>query len=333
MRINIFALAFYATLVGCQQNATETVARKAPESLKKVTVACTTLPQSTLIHVALAKGYFAQEGLEVQASLHPFGRLALKQVIENKADFGIAAETPFMFNVLKGEQLFVIANISQTTSNNAIVARRDAGITERGELAGKRIGYPPGTSAEFFLDSMLTARGIARKDILSVPMKPDEMLGAMLAKKVDAVSAWNYPLTVLKQQLGANAILFFDRQIYTETFNVVLQQKYVRENPATVESFLRAIIKSEDFVLKNKEEAQALHSEATNTDINLVRSVWDEFSYHVNLDQALLIMLEDETRWAMENKVTDQTVMPDYRNYIHFDSLKAISPSRVTLRR
>lgn len=333
VRIDIFALALYVALAGCQQNATENVAQNAPASLKKITVAYTTQPQSTLIHAAVAKGYFAQEGLEVQTSLHPFGKLALQQVIENKADFGIAAETPFMFGVLKGEKLFVIANISQSTTNNAIAANRDAGITERGELAGKRVGYTPGTSGEFFLDSMLTAKGIARTDILSVPMKPDDMLEAMLAKKVDAVSTWNYPLTLIKQQLGAKGILFFDRQIYTETFNVVLQQKYARENPATVKSFLRAIIKAEGFVLKNKEEAQVLHSKATNTDINLVRAVWDEFSYYVSLDQTLLIMLEDETRWAMKNKLTDQTVMPDYRNYIHFDSLKAVAPSRVTFRR
>ncbi|MBI3774933.1 MAG: NrtA/SsuA/CpmA family ABC transporter substrate-binding protein [Gammaproteobacteria bacterium] len=333
MWINIFTLILFATLAGCEQSTPENPGGHAAAALKKITVAYTTQPQSTLVQAAVAKGYFVQEGLDVQSSLHPFGKLALQQVLENKADIAIAAETPFMFAVLKGEKLFVIANFEQTTTNNAIVARRDAGISERAELAGKRIGYTPGTTGEFFLDSMLTAKGIARSEIQPVPLKPDEMLDAMLAKHVDAVSTWNYPLTLIKQQLGANAVVFFDKQIYTETFNAVAQQKFVQENPLIVQSFLRALIKAEAFVTQHTDEAQLINSQAGNVDIKLVRAVWGDFHYRVNLDQTLLITLEDETRWAIKNHLTDQTVMPDYRDYIHLDSLKAVSPGTVTIDR
>ena len=333
MWIKISALSLFVLLTGCQPTAPENVSQKPPALLKKITIAYTTQPQSTLLHAAVAKGFFADEGLDVQASIHPFGKAALQMVLENKADLAAAAETPFMFSVLKGEKLFVIANIEQTTTNNAIVARRDAGISEKGELAGKRIGFTPGTTGEFFLDSMLTVKGIARADIQSVPLKPDEMLDAILTKKVDAVSTWNYPLTLIKQQLGANGVMFFDKQIYTETFNMLAQQKFVNENPDTIKSFLRAMVKAEDFVAQHTDEAQAIHSKATSTDINLVRTVWGEFNYHINLDQTLLITLEDETRWAIKNKLTDQTVMPDYRNSIHFESLKAVKPDVVTISR
>jgi len=71
-------------------------------------------------------------------------------------------------------------------------------------------------------------------------------------------------------------------------------------------------------------------SSATKTDLDLIREVWNAFNYRVVLDKKLLITLEDETRWAMKNKLTDQTVMPDYQNYIHFDSLRAVKPDAIS---
>jgi NitT/TauT family transport system substrate-binding protein len=42
--------------------------------------------------------------------------------------------------------------------------------------------------------------------------------------------------------------------------------------------------------------------------------------------------LEDETRWAIKNLLTDRTVMPNYRNYIYSDGLKAVAPRAVRLK-
>jgi NitT/TauT family transport system substrate-binding protein len=86
-----------------------------------------------------------------------------------------------------------------------------------GDLKGKRVGFTPGTTSDFFLDAFLTANGLTRQDIQPVALKPDEMQDAMIAKKVDAVSTWNYPLTLIAQKLSSDGIVFYDQQIYTET--------------------------------------------------------------------------------------------------------------------
>lgn len=325
------SLMFIAALMGCKQSSPQDAAQQAAKPLQKVTVAYTYQPQSTLVHVAMMKGYFAEEGLDVQPLMHTFGKAALQAVIDNKADFATVAETPVMFNVLKGEKIFVIANIEASSLNNAIVARKDAGIAMPGDLKGKRIGFIPGTTSDFFLDSLLTANGFTREEVVPVALKPEEFQDAIMAKKVDAVSIWNYPLTQIKQQLGAEGTIFYDREIYTETFNIAAQQDFVQKNPETVKRFLRALIKAEDFVTKNPGEAQAVMSSATNIDKDLIRDVWDAFNYQVVLDQTLLITLEDETRWAMKNKLTDQTLMPDYQSFIHIDSLNEVKPEAIRM--
>jgi len=300
---------------------------------QKITVALTGQPQSTLVHVALSKGYFLNEGLDVQPLMHTFGKEALQSVLDGKADFATVAETPVMFSVLKGDRIFVIANIESSSVNDAVLARRDAGIARPGDVKGKRVGFTPGTTSDFFLDSFLTAQGLTRQQIAPVPLKPDEMQDALLTKKVDAVATWNYPLTQIRRQLGAQAVIFYDRQIYTETFNIAAMQDFVRQNPQTLKRFLRALIQAEDFVARQPEQAQDIVTAAIKVDKELVKEVWDAFSYQVRLDQNLLITLEDETRWAMKNKLTDKTVMPNYAEYIHVDSLRAVKPEAVKLKR
>lgn len=325
-------LMLVAALMGCQKPPSQN-AEQQKISPQKITVAYTYQPQSTLVHVAVAKGYFAGEGLDVQPLMHTYGKAALQSVTENKADFATVAETPVMFNVLKGEKIFVIANIEASSTNNAIVARKDAGIAAPGDLKGKRIGFTPGTTSDFFLDSLLTANGLTRKEIQPVALKPEEMQDAMMAKKVDAVSTWNYPLTQINRQLGADGIIFYDREIYTETFNIAARQDFVQKNPETVKHFLRALIKAENFVMENPDEAQAIMSSATKIDKSLIRDVWNAFNYHVVLDQVLLITLEDETRWAMKNKLTERAAMPDYLSFIHIDSLRAVKPEAIKMNR
>jgi NitT/TauT family transport system substrate-binding protein len=326
-------LVFLTTLVGCDKSPSQNAAKPSAESNQKITFAYTYQPQSTLAHVATSKGYFKEEGLEVQPLMRSFGKEALQALLENKAEFATVAETPVMFSGLKGDKIFVVANIEASTTNNAIVARRAAGIKTPGDLKGKRVGFTAGTTSDFFLDSFLTANGLTRQDIQPVALKPDEMQEAMTAKNIDAVSTWNYPLTLIAQKLGSDGIVFYDRQIYTETFNIAAQQDFVKANPETVKSFLRALLKAETFVSKNPDEAQAIMAAATKIDKSLIRDVWNAFNYRVVLDQKLLLTLEDEARWAIKNKHTDKTVMPDYASYIHSDSLRAVRPEAVSTSR
>ena len=327
MRKIILAISLLAALLGCE--------RSQPEKLQpqKITIAYTYQPQSTLVHIAVEKGYFVEEGLIVESLMHTYGKAALQSVTEGKADFATVAETPVMFSVLKGEKIFVIANIEASTTNNAIVARKDAGIAKPSDLKGKRIAYTPGTTSDFFLDTYLTANGLTRQDIKPVGLKPEESQDAFVAKKIDAASIWNYPLTQIMQQLGEDGIIFYDRDIYTETFNIACQQNFVKHNPETVKRFLRALIKAEEFVAENSDAAQSIMSAHTQIDKRLINKVWNSFNYRVVQGQTLLLTLEDETRWAMKNKLTDQTVMPNYLDYLHLDSLREIKPEAVKMDR
>jgi NitT/TauT family transport system substrate-binding protein len=119
----------------------------------------------------------------------------------------------------------------------------------------------------------------------------------------------------------------------TETFNIATRQDFLKARPEAVKGFLRALLKAEAFVAKNPDEAQTIMAAATKIDKSLIRDVWNAFNYRVVLDQKLLLTLEDEARWAIKNKLTDKTTMPDYSSYIHSDSLRAVKPEAVSTNR
>jgi NitT/TauT family transport system substrate-binding protein len=320
----VLTVVLTMAMAACQKSVSQSVA-----PLQKITVAITSQPEGALLQIAVSNGFFADEGLDVQLLPHTFGGLALQSVIENKADFATVAETPIMFSILKGEKIFVLATMVTSSTNNAVLARKSASIKAPADLLGKRMGFTPGTTSDFFLDSLLIANSLRRHDVQLVPLKPEDMPDAIMAGQVDAVSTFNYPLTQIKQQLGADGLAFYDRHLYTETFNVTSRQDFVRNNVQTVDRFLRALIKAEEFAETNQDQAQTIVAAAIKIDKKLVREVWNAFTFHVELNRTLLITLQDETRWAIREKLTQLTEMPDYENFIYQDSLKSVKPEAV----
>jgi NitT/TauT family transport system substrate-binding protein len=118
---------------------------------EKVTIAYATLTDAALPIVAQMRGYSFEEGLEVTPRLHPYGKLALQDVLEGKADFATAAETPVMFAIMNGEKVAIIATIETTNQVNAIVARKDRGINALEDLRGRKIAVTLGTDHGLFL--------------------------------------------------------------------------------------------------------------------------------------------------------------------------------------
>ena len=319
-------LLLFATFIGWQLSFS---LYAAADQKQKIRFAFTFQPEVALVHVAVTKGYFEEEGLDIEPVMRMFGKPSLQAVLDNKADFATVAETPIMFSIMNGEKIFVIAEIASSVKNTAVVTRRDTGITDPSKLKGKTIGVSHGTTGDFFLDSLLTANGLTRASVNTLEVKPDDMLEALVSGKIDAACTWNYPLTLIQQALGDNALVFFDEDIYTETFNIAVKQDFLLENPEAAKKLLRALIKAENFAKDNPAEARAIFSDFAQVDPKLVSLVWDSLEYEITLDASLLIMLEDEARWAIHKKLTTKTELPDYMKYIHVDTLKAVSPSAV----
>ncbi len=301
--------------------------------LEKVTIAYSATPDAALAHVAEAKGYYLEEGLEATSQRHPYGKIALDAVLDGRADIATVAETPVMFAIMNGKKAAIIATIQTSSRNNAILARRDRGILTPRDLKGRTIAVTFSTSLDFFMDAFLIVQGISRENVTVVNMTREKSMESLERGDVDAISAWSYDVIREQKKLGDKGIAFYDEDIYTQTFNLVSTQDYVRAKPENVKKVLRALVKAEKFVVQNPAEAQAIVADFSNLDKAIISGMWAVENYSVTLDQSLMLALEDESQWAIEAGLTDETTIPVYLNFIYFDGLESVKPNAVRMLR
>jgi ABC-type nitrate/sulfonate/bicarbonate transport system substrate-binding protein len=322
--IIVIVLGVYVWSTGHSQNPTSP-----PE---KMIIAVATAPVAGPVYVAVAKGYFAAEGLDVVLQPHPSGKAALNSVLEGKADLGTGGETPIMFAVMQGGKISVLATINTSEKSTMIVARKDRGISQPGELKGKKIGVTSGTTGQFFLDLLLISHRVPKEDIRLVNLKPEEMFDGLMKGDVDAVSTGRNPHTYrLQKELGDRAVTFYGEGIYNEMYNTVAAQAFVKEKPAAVRKVLRALVMATKFIAQNADESNRIIADTIEMDKSVLSELWNIYNFAVTLDQSLLTTIEDQARWAIKNKLTNQSRLPNYLDFIYLDGLKAVRPEGVTI--
>jgi len=110
-------------------------------------------------------------------------------------------------------------------------------------------------------------------------------------------------------------------------------QDYVKMHPEAIKKVLRALIKAETFVEQNPEEARRLVAEFIKIDKALLDEIWPIFKTMVTLDQSLLVDLENQTRWALKNKLIARKTILNYLDFIYMDGLQAVKPEAVSILR
>jgi NitT/TauT family transport system substrate-binding protein len=145
------------------------------------------------------------------------------------------------------------------------------------------------------------------------------------------VSTWHFPLVRIQKKLGDKGFSFYGEHLYTETFNIVAKQDYVKKHPDAIKKVIRALIKAEGFIKQNPNESLNIVADSIGIEKALLSEVLGEFDFKVTLTQSLLVTLEDETRWAIKSKLVEASKMPNYINFIYVDGLQAVKPEAVKI--
>jgi len=305
--------------------------KSAPKQLEKITIAVTPWPASAPIYVAHEKGYFRDEGLD--ATLHSYisGHLGLDAVLSGKVDLATAGETPIARAVIDGKPVAVVATISEIGRAIRIIARRDRAILRPKDLRGKKIGLVRGTTADFFLHTYLAVAYIDPKDVRVVNVATDKLVDALLKGEVDAVSTWSPFTLVLLERLGSNAVILDQPNFYIMTWNITVTQQSAKNSPERIKKFLRAIVRANSFVKENPGEARTISAKHIGTDSPLYEREWPDYDFTAKLGQSLILNLEDQARWMINEEVGSARIPPDFMDFIYTDALEAVRPGAVTI--
>lgn len=306
---------------------------KPTSPVEKLRIALPVLPHTALVHIAAAKGYFVEEGLDVSIQPVNYGVLAIDGVLQEKADLAVTAEVPFVIAVMKGNALGMVASLASLANDNAIIARRDRGIAVAGDLAGKKIGVSFGTSGSYFLWSFLIRHKLPLPpdSIVLVDLPPDRIVEALAKGSVDAVATWQ-PISFQAQAaLGRNAVSLIQSDAYRTTMIAFGRSEFLKGHAAAMEKLMRALLKAERFMQSHQQETLNLVAQWLKIDVAALQPTWQQFDFRVNLLQSHLITLEDEARWAMARGYVTQGPVPNLLPHLYLDALLAVQPERVTV--
>lgn len=329
MRWKLYAAVTISVALGVAGLFTVWPAGHRPSTAETLTVADSRQIMSSLLYIALAERYDADEGLEVILQPYPSGKASLRAVIDSQADIAAVAEAPFMWAVLDGRPVQVFATIETTDKDIAITARTEAGVTTAQDLAGKRIGIVPGTSTAYFFDLFLATHNLKESGVVAVPFEPTDMVPALAAGSIDAMSAGTAIRLQAHTQLPDRTISFFGDGVYIEAWNLAARKTFLHERPAAMQKLLRALLKAERFAGVNRQQAIDIVARQLNLDRGTVAALWENFGFTIGLDQALIVNLEGQARAAAQANPT--VLLPNFLHHVHRDGLAAVAPHRVSI--
>ncbi|MYM22212.1 ABC transporter substrate-binding protein [Duganella sp. FT135W] len=280
---------------------------------------------------AQSQGYFANHQLRVQLQPHNTGKQALGAVLANKADMATVADIPIVFAALNGTPVQVISTIFRTDQDHGLVARRDHGIKQASDLRGKRIGVTLTTSAHFALEVFLNRLRLDTGDVQLVNYAPDGLQQALATGEVDAVSGWDPFLGQIEQQQGANALRFSGQDIYESIYNMVAPTPYLRQHPQTIVRLLQALDDGERYCRDHPAAASAFLTRLTPESRAAMLASWQSRHFGLELDQSLLLVFEDQSRWAIKRGLSSAHAVPNFLDYVYLDGMKTVDPTEVTI--
>lgn len=284
------------------------------------------------VRIAEHNGYFKEQGIDLAITDFSSGRAALSAMLtEGNLDMATVAQTPIVLNSFDRNDYQIIAGMVSSSNDVKILARKDRNINTPADLKGKKVGMTRGSTGHYFLSLFLAQHSLSLDDIVTVDIAATALPEAINEGTVDAIATWEPNLYRASQLLGDNALILESRGTYREDFYFAVFKDWAKSNPELLERFLRAIDSAETFIAEHSKESQEIVAERLQIDPLFIASVWDDFSYGLFLDQAILLTFEQQARWMIANKLTDKSTLPNYLDFIYFDALEAVKPEAVTI--
>lgn len=163
----------------------------APMEMTKLTLQLKWLPQSQFMgyYVAKEKGYYAEQGIDIEILPGGSDIIPEQQVFNGVADVGVTWVSTLLKYQEQGWDLIHAGQIFQKSAM-LLVSKKATGIAAPADLMGKKIGSWFGGN-EYEIYALLEANGIDREKDLTL-VQQDFTMNQLINDEVDAASAMIY---------------------------------------------------------------------------------------------------------------------------------------------
>lgn len=260
-RLLFIALLVLGTvLAGCGSKETNTSSGESSKAeLTPVTLQLKWVPQAQFAgyFVALEKGYYEEEGLDVTIAPGGPDIVPEQQVANGAAQIGVDWVASLLPHQEQGMPLVQIAQIYQK-SGLQLISKKDSGIKSPKDLAGKNVGNWMGGN-EFELLALFDKYELDPNSDFNF-VKQAFTMDQFLTDELDAASAMTYNEyhVVLESGVSAsdlNVIDMNEEGVAMLEDNLFANSEWLADNKEVAAKFVKASIKGWQYAIENPEEA------------------------------------------------------------------------------
>jgi NitT/TauT family transport system substrate-binding protein len=242
--------------------AAATAFAQAPEQ-KKITIAVggKTLFYYLPLSVAERKGYFKEEGLEVEIPDFAGGAKALQALVGGSADM-VSGAYEHTINMVAKKQPIKAVVLQAKYSSIVLLLPKDKAARYKGgkDLKGLKIGVTaPGSSTNMFVNNLLAKDGLKPTDVSIVGVGTGSGAFAAMEKgEIDAMS--NLDPVISQLEATGKYVAVADsrtekgmKDIYGGDYHasvIYITDEYIKKNPRTVQAVVNAMVRADKWIAK-----------------------------------------------------------------------------------
>lgn len=282
------------------------------------------------VRVALARGFFKAQGLQIEPIFIRGGPAAMAALISGDVDFAsIGGAQAVIRSKARGLDVSIIGSISNQT-NYVLLGNKQTRTVE--SLKGKIIGITgAGAFSEFAVKTFLNKHNVdPTKDVILRAVGNTTMRAAALEKGLVAAAPFSPEDAVRLMKSGYPLISNFAESLDIPQSIVVTRGEVVEKYPETSKRFLKALILGIHLAKTNKKEAiKAGYESGLQGDPETVNAAYDLYQPALTWDLSVAVpgiqlMLDDDIRAGLvDSKFTVDKVINDRPLKRAQDELKA----------